>query len=238
MRTTKMRFRLNFLNGLLFMPTILSSTSSNDARYFQAQKAFKRPIFYQLRLEALVYVIYNVAIAAHNPKKWFWVIWLPCLVGKYMIISLNMLQHDGCDSESKYNHSRNFTDPLLNYLCFNNGYHGIHHMYPGRHWSLLATDHAIRVEPFVHPNLNQKSIWGYIFRQFVYPGLRLDFKGKEIEAIDDGPDQPWFYATTESYSDRDVDTRAWTNGLSQSGPNGETISRLTARSSKSYSLMK
>lgn len=38
-----------------------------------------------------------------------------------MIVTLNLLQHDGCDPQHRVNHSRNFTGPILNYFCFNNG---------------------------------------------------------------------------------------------------------------------
>lgn len=38
MRTDKMRFRWHLLNGLLFMPFTLPSTSRNDATYFSVQK--------------------------------------------------------------------------------------------------------------------------------------------------------------------------------------------------------
>lgn len=43
--------------------------------------------------------------------------------------------------DSKYNHSRNFTGPILNFFCFNNGYHTQHHISPGLHWSLLPMRH-------------------------------------------------------------------------------------------------
>ena len=238
MRTTKMKFRWNLLNGLLFMPSILISTSENDANYFAAQKALRRPIFYQLRLEAVVYVAFNLFVAYYNPQKWLWVVWLPCLMGKYMIISLNMLQHDGCDPNSKYNNSRNFTGEILNYLYFMNGYHGSHHLRPGKHWSLLKHDHDTKVKPFSHPNLDHESIFAYIFTQFVYPGVRVDFRGDPIPVVDDGPDEPWFYATTESYSDRDADVRAWSDNLSTFGPNGEPMAQLASRSAPSYTCMK
>ena len=64
-----------------------------------------------------------------------WVYIVPTMIGKYLIVTLNMLQHKGCDPESKYNHSRNFTGPILNFFCFNNGYHTQHHI--SLHWSLL-----------------------------------------------------------------------------------------------------
>jgi len=232
MRTTKMRFKWNFLNGLFFMPTILLSTSANDANYFNAQKALGRPIYYQLRFEAMVYVFFQVAVAAYNPHKWLFVVWIPCLLGKYGIISLNMLQHDGCDPNSKYNHSRNFVGDSLNYFCFNNGFHGIHHMYPGKHWSQLKAEHEKRVKPFINPALDEPSILQYMWRTFIYPGIRLDFKGNLVPIVDSGPDEPWFYGTVENYSDREVDKSVWTKGLSQYE---EPL--LAKRSARSYTTM-
>lgn len=43
------------------------------------------------------------------------------VLAKDMIVTLNLLQHDGCDPHSPVNHSRNFVGPILNFLCFNNG---------------------------------------------------------------------------------------------------------------------
>ena len=83
MRTTKMQYRWHLLNGLLFMPTILLSTSVNDANYFNAQKALGRPIYAQLRFEAVVYVgAQLLAAALCGPRRWLWAMWLPCLIGK------------------------------------------------------------------------------------------------------------------------------------------------------------
>ncbi|GBG29309.1 Hypothetical Protein FCC1311_025511 [Hondaea fermentalgiana] len=240
MRTTKMKFRWNFLNGLLFMPTILISTSANDAAYFNAQATLKRPIYYQLRFEALVYVSFQLLVASVSPEKWLFVCWLPCLIGKYGIISLNMLQHDGVDTESKYNHSRNFVGPILNYFCFNNGYHGIHHMFPGKHWCLLKHEHETRVKPHIHPNLDQDNIFAFMFEQFIYPGKRIDYLGNPVPIIDDGPDEPWFYSTTETWSDRDVDPRVWSKKINQYGPDGKPagpVGGMAPRAAKSYTTM-
>ena len=160
MSTYKMRFKSNFLNGVLFAPTIMLATGKNDAAYFEAQRKLGRPIYKQAQVELAAWVVFQVALAAVDPYKWLFVFFLPQLFGKYMIISLNTLQHDGCDEDSKYNHSRNFVDPWLNYFCFNNGYHGIHHMYPGRHWALTKVDHDTKVAPHIHPSLEHPSIFG------------------------------------------------------------------------------
>lgn len=230
MRTTKMRYRWHFLNGLLFVPTTLASTSSNDESYFNAQRALQRPIYTQLQLEAAVYVAVQLVFVLSDPRRWLLVFWLPHLVSKYSIISLNMLQHDGCDERSKYNHSRNFVGWWLNFLCFNNGYHGIHHMYPGKHWSCLKEEHEKRVKHGMHPALDEPSIFGFIFCSFIYPGIRKSFDGKPMAVPEDqGPDEPWFYSTTESYSDRDVDRSIWAKHLNQFGPDSKPIGGIMSK---------
>ena len=37
--------------------------------------------------------------------KFLTIVLCPQLLGKDMIITLNLLQHDGCDAKSKYNHT-------------------------------------------------------------------------------------------------------------------------------------
>jgi len=89
------------------------------------------------------------------------------------IVTLNLLQHDGCTTPKEgearagvdfqeYNCSRNFTGWLLNYLCFNNGYHTIHHAYPTMHWSVLKREHEAQIVPKMDPRLDEPSIWGCV----------------------------------------------------------------------------
>lgn len=202
MRTTKMQYKWNFLNMLLFAPATLIVMNKNDQAYFDAQKRLNRPIYKQFRREMCTYISVQILLGYLSPFKWLTVCWLPHTIGKYMIVTLNMLQHDGCDENSKYNHSRNFVSPTLNYLCFNNGYHSIHHIYPGKHWSLLKDEHDRRLAPHIYPELDDPSIWGYMFKAYVYPGRRITYDGKPYDPPHPGPDEPWYYETTESYSDR------------------------------------
>ena len=202
MSTYKMKFKSNFLNGVLFAPTIMLATGKNDGAYFAAQRKMGRPIYKQAQIELASWVVFQLALASIDPYKWMFVFFVPQLFGKYMIISLNTLQHDGCDENSKYNHSRNFVDPWLNYFCFNNGYHGIHHMYPGRHWALTKVEHDEKVKPNIHRNLDHPSIFEYMFDRYIYPAQRTTYNGKIYNIPNRGEDEPWFYATTESYSDR------------------------------------
>lgn len=72
---------------------------------------------------------------------------------------VNFLQHDGCDSESEINHSRNFTSKIGNWFFFNNGFHTVHHLHPECHWSQLPKLHKETVKSHIQPHLDQPSIF-------------------------------------------------------------------------------
>ncbi len=77
----------------------------------------------------------------------------------------------------------------------------MHHLYPGLHWSLTVDKHNELVKPFSHPNLDQPSILGYIWRLFIYPGIRVDYLDKPFTPPEPGQDEPWFFDDEETYSD-------------------------------------
>jgi len=74
-------------------------------------------------------------------------------------------------------------------------------MQPAMHWSILKDKHAELVTPHNHPNLNQKSMLGYLFETYIYPGTRINYDGSEYKALNEGVDEPWFYEERETHSD-------------------------------------
>ena len=112
-----------------------------------------------------------------------------------------MLQHDGCDETSPYNHSRNFTGKLVNFFTYNNGYHGIHHLQPGLHWSLAPKAHDELLKPFQDPRLDEPSLLAYLFRTFVWPGKRLRFDGTPVVLPPLEADEGWVPAPNETPDD-------------------------------------
>jgi hypothetical protein len=103
---------------------------------------------------------------------------------------------------------RNFTCPILNWFVCNNGFHTIHHLYPGWHWSRLPMEHEKRVKPQMHPNLDQPSMLGYTFRAFVLPAWagptcgRRWYDGREynVHEVPLVEDVSWYDGTSETYS--------------------------------------
>src|SRR5262249_10925388 len=87
-----------------------------------------------------------VALAVALRPATFLAFTLPIwIAGGALFLAVNFLQHDGCDPESDTAHSRDFTGWLTNIIFFNAGYHTVHHLHPGRHWSRLAAEHRHRL---------------------------------------------------------------------------------------------
>ena len=91
----------------------------------------------------------------------------PWLFAQWVLVTINLLQHQGCDFDSEFNHSRNLTGRLLNWLLLNNGYHTAHHTFPAAHWSKLKEIHRRVVVSHTDPSLEEKSLWLCLWRRFV-----------------------------------------------------------------------
>lgn len=163
MRTSRMAYEREYLNLLLFFPTIVWDIQRNDMHYMNEQRKRGTALFSQFVREVLVYHAFLICIFWLCMRKALWVYFFPTMIGKYLIVTLNLLQHRGCDPNSRYNHSRNFTGPLLNFFCFNNGYHTQHHNTPGLHWSLLKQKHD-EIEHRIKSDLLQSNMLAYIVK--------------------------------------------------------------------------
>jgi fatty acid desaturase len=207
MRTDRMRYRYNLLNLILFVPSIVVAINLGDKGYFDDQKKKQSKISQQARFEAWCFYPVQALLVFLDWKKFLQVVFLPQLFGKICIITINLLQHDGCPSpeEQPYNHARNFVNSTLNYFTCNNGYHTIHHLKPGMHWTLLPEAHEKIVKPHIHKNLDvEGSILWYTFVTFVLPGNRQWFDGTPYKMPPQTPDIPWYDGTTtETYSAED-----------------------------------
>lgn len=190
MRTSKVNFRWNLLNFLMFFFAVGPGVTTGNYKYkkVMAQKLpqWNRQLWYEL---IAVWGV-KVALLALDWRKALCFVVLPHLFAVWGITTVNFLQHDGCDKDHKVNHSRNFMGALFNWFTLNNGYHGIHHETPGLHWSLTPQAHAERYHPTIHPELEQPSLAVYMFKAFIYPGKRVTFDGKPV-VVQPQPDNDW-----------------------------------------------
>ncbi len=190
MRTSKARFRWNFLNLVFFLASIAPSIMRADSTYAARMRTRHPRWFKQLVAEFVALWVVQIALFVLDWRLAlvFWLI--PHLYAQWGIVTMNLLQHDGCDETSEYNHSRNFVGKLVNWVTLNNGYHTIHHVTPGLHWSLLPAAHAEKIAPHIHPNLDQPSLLLYVLKAFVF-GQRKDYLGNLLVLPEEGPDEEW-----------------------------------------------
>ena len=201
MRTTKVRSRWNLLNLIEFAPRVAIAIMKNDTAYVTAMKGQHKKWFQQYKLEAGFVFGITIVLFILDWKKAliYWLI--PHIYAAWGIISMNYLQHDGCDVNHPYNHSRNFVGKFVNWWTFNNGFHGIHHDLPGLHWSLTPKAHAEKYVGHIDPRLDEKSMALYLIRAFLFPATRRTFDGRPVELPPPGMDENWIPRPEETPED-------------------------------------
>jgi fatty acid desaturase len=191
MRTTKLRFEWHALNALLLPVLVGGAIFTGNAHYFKRMASRSPRWFRQFLVEATVYVVWLLTFLRLDPVNWLLTIVLPHQYAAWGIMAMNMFQHDGCDERSEWNHSRNFVGPVINFFCFNNGYHTIHHRHPGLHWSLAPEAHRREVAPHIHPQLEVPNFTVWFVRTFLLPGGRLTYDGRPVVLGPPTPDEDW-----------------------------------------------
>lgn len=179
-RSTQMRYRWNFMNQFMIFfqnaPGIMK-----DENIFAKRMLKEKPSwFYQYALEMVIVQGVKFGLLFYNWEYALLLIFVPHLYAAWGIVGTNYWQHDGCDENHPVNHSRNFTNPFLNFIAFNNGFHGAHHNRPDLHWSQLPAYHTEHIRPQLHPNLEQKYLLPYLWRTCIWPAKRLDYLGNPV----------------------------------------------------------
>ncbi|MBI1288552.1 MAG: fatty acid desaturase [Flavobacteriales bacterium] len=190
-RTTRARFEWNFLNQSLFFFFMAFDIIKMEQKFKAKMKETQPDWYRQYFIEALLVKGIKLTLLLIDWQRALVLIIVPGLYGIWGLFGTNFWQHDGCDETHPYNHSRNFTGKLFNWMVFNNGFHGAHHMKPGLHWSLYPKYHEENLAPFVHPNLNRKHLSVYLWQTLIWPGKRVDYLGNPVVLPEDRPTADW-----------------------------------------------
>jgi len=194
-RTTKVDGDWQLVN--MVRATRWGKAAGRDVKaYVKAQREQGSRFYTQFRTELVAVVVFGVVLLALSWWKAILYVFVPQMFGRFCIKAINYLQHDGCDYDLEgYDHSRNFVGRGFNWLFLNNGFHTMHHLRPGLHWSQLAAAHAERVAPHIHPALDVHNVATWFWTAIVWPGRRERFDGQPWESLPggEGPDLPWAF---------------------------------------------
>ncbi|MDX2191170.1 MAG: fatty acid desaturase [Bacteroidota bacterium] len=190
-RTSKARFKINLFNQLFFFFIMAGDIIKGEIKFVKKMYKSKPAWFLQYMVELVLVFGTKIALLLIDWQKFLLFVFIPHQYAAWGIVSTNYFQHDGCDENHLYNHSRNFTGKWFNWFMFNNGYHGAHHMKPGLHWSLLPHFYETQLRPYIHPSLDRESMIQYLWETHVYPGKRVDYLGNPIKLAPADKDEDW-----------------------------------------------
>lgn len=170
-RASLVRFRWNLLNVLLLPVVAVVHYTPVKSRELRAWRTTQPALHRQLWLERLALYPLLIALLVFGPLETLVFVLLPQWFGQWGILAINHVQHDGCDHDSRWNHSRNFVGKWLNWWLLNNGYHTAHHLRPGLHWSRLPALHA-EIRGQIDPALERQSLLAAAIEFYGWPGRR------------------------------------------------------------------
>jgi fatty acid desaturase len=191
MRTTKVRSSWNLVGLLSFFPAVAFDVVRANAKYVRFAKQARRDWYAERHAQLMLAWGVKIALLFVDWEKALLFVFVPHLSAVWGITTVNFLWHDGCDTDHRYNHSRNFVGRVFNWFHFNNGFHGMHHMNPGLHWSRLADEHAALIAPHIHPALQRRSFAMYLVQAFFLHGRRVRYDGSPLLLPEEGQDEDW-----------------------------------------------
>ncbi len=131
-------------------------------RFWMKQAGNKERVRKSVRAKLILWSFYFLAMFVDFQATMMFIIF-PNILAQFVLVSFNYFQHNGCNPDSLYNHSRNFTGSIINFLTFNNGFHTAHHHFPAAHWSQAPEIHNSLVSK-IDPALNEPNFLKYFIR--------------------------------------------------------------------------
>lgn len=183
---TIVKFRWNLLN-LLHFPNINGTQTFNGVQRWMRIRRLPEGFKAQYILEQVfAFGLTGVLLALDFWNGLFFVV-VPQLWGARGILRINLIQHEGCDTTTEFDHSRNFVGRAFNWVMCNNGFHTVHHNLPTLHWSVLKEAHQREVVPRMSADLDESSMVRYLLRTFVLGHRRERSRSQESAQAEESP---------------------------------------------------
>lgn len=166
-RCSLVRYRSNLLNLLVFFFASVRTMYRDKPSDLEKWRHARPDLYRQAIAERVLTYAFLVLLILLDWRSTLKYCVGPWLFAQWVLVTINLLQHQDCDFSSEFNHSRNLTGRVLNWLLLNNGYHTAHHMFPAAHWTKLPVIHQRVVAPCTDPSLLERSLWLCVWRRFV-----------------------------------------------------------------------
>lgn len=165
-RSSLVNFRGNWLNLVVFPFVAIGNVYRVKSADMLRWRNEKPGLYRRARQERVIVLGFTATFLLLNWRATLLYFGVPWLFAQWGIVTINLLQHQDCDHGSAYDHSRNITGRFNNWLFLNNGFHTAHHLRPALHWSRLPEFHYRHVEPKMRAELNQRSLFISVWKQF------------------------------------------------------------------------
>lgn len=117
----------------------------------------RKKLYTRLTLGEYLYMIFCIVMCFVNLKATLVVFVVPLLFARLVMMLGNWTQHsfiDAQDPDNLYTNSINCINTVYNHTCWNDGYHIIHHIRPGLHYTEMPAEFLKRKDEFA----NKKAI--------------------------------------------------------------------------------
>lgn len=121
----------------------------NTIRYLFSRK--RRKLYQRLTVGEYVYLAFCIAMCFVNLKATLVVFIVPLLFARLVMMLGNWTQHSFIDASNPgnlYTSSINCINTVYNKTCWNDGYHIIHHLRPGMHYTEMPGEFLKRKDEF------------------------------------------------------------------------------------------
>lgn len=117
--------------------------------YLFARK--RKKLYMRLTLGEGVFICFCIILCFLNLKAALMVFVIPFFFARFVMMLGNWTQHsfiDSTDPENIYTNSINCINTVYNHTCWNDGYHIIHHLRPGMHYTDMPNEFLKRKDEF------------------------------------------------------------------------------------------
>ncbi len=152
-----------FLRSLVYV-TRASVQLAKNRKNLQLPSSVKKALSFE---RAFLWTV-SAFLLWYRPTPFLGLV-VPCwIISLSVLLTANLINHDGCESQSEKNHSRDFLHQTENWVFLNSGYHSAHHESPSCHWSQLP---AIDQTHFSKKTaFREQSFFYFLWCNYILPG--------------------------------------------------------------------